>query len=259
MKKVLKFLGIAVVFIGLILAGVMYLTAGMVEVGDEFFDAASEGDVDRAYGQLAQEFQAGTTKDELMTFLNSLQVQDLETVEWGERSFSGSQGKLAGTLKLKGGGSVPLTIDMIKEDDGWKVYTIHKSLSGIQEAPAARAVPPDEDVVRLVNQSTLVFAEAVYEKSMARFWNHLSVLWQGQTDAAQLEEVFGPFYQLDSDLRILKGFAPVFTAPPAVDHRGVLIVTGHYPTTPDKFHFEQSYIFEGVGWKLVGFSANIGP
>lgn len=258
MKTFLKVLGFLVVFFALIYAGVVYFTAGMVDVGDEFFDAAMKRDVDRAYSQLAQEFQATATKGELLTFLDTLQVQDLETVEWGSRSFSGAQGNLVGTLKLKGGGRVPLNIDMIKEEDGWRIYAIHKSLVGINESPAAQAVPPDEELVRLVNESTLVFAESVYEKSMRRFREHISVLWQDQTDVATLDEVFADFYGLPSDLRILRGFAPVFTTPPVLDDRGVLLVVGYYPTTPDRFNFEHSYIYEGVGWKLVGFSANIG-
>lgn len=258
MKKLLKFLAGVAVFFVLVFLVVLYITADMVGVGDKFFDAASKGDVDGAYSQLASEFKAGTSKDELMTFLDSLQVGELESVEWGERSFSGGQGNMVGTLKLQGGGSVPLSIDMIKEDEGWKIYTIRKAVSGIQEAPQARAVPPGEEVVRLVNESTMAFAEAVVAKSMAGFHDHISVLWQGQIDVARLDEIFGAFYELESDLRVLRGFAPVFDTPPSIDHRGVLIVSGHYPTTPDQFRFEQSYVFEGVGWKLVGFSANIG-
>ncbi|NND66137.1 MAG: hypothetical protein HKN19_01000 [Halioglobus sp.] len=259
MKTFLKILGFLMIFIALVLAGVMYLTAGMVEVGDEFFDAARKGDIDQAHSQLAREFQASATKGELLAFLDTLHLQDVEEVQWGERSFSSGRGNLAGTLKLKGGGRVPLNIDLIEEEDGWKIYAIHKSLVGIQETPAAKVVPADEEVVRLVNESTLVFAESVYEKNMGRFRNHISVLWQDQTDVATLDGIFAGFFGLESDLRVLRGFAPVFTAPPAIDDRGVLVVAGHYPTQPDKFHFEQRYIYEGVGWKLVGFSANIGP
>lgn len=32
---------------------------------------------------------------------------------------------------------------------------------------------------------------------------------------------------------------------------------GYFPTRPDRFQFEQKYIYEGVGWKLVGFSYEI--
>ncbi len=258
MKKFLKIIAGLAVFFVLAFTVVIYLTADMVEAVDEFFVAASQGDEDGAYNLLAQEFQAGTSKEELMVFLNSLQIQDLDVIEWGERSISGGQGSIAGTLKLKGGGSVPLTVDMVSEDDGWRIYTISKAPSGIQDVPMAYEMPPEEEVVRLVNQSTIAFAESVQADSMEQFLGHISALWQSQTNAAELDEIFGAFFELESDFRILANYPPVFHKAPEIDERGVLVVRGHYPTTPDKFYFRQSYIYEGVGWKLFGFSASIG-
>ncbi len=257
MKKFLKVLGIIVVVIGLIIAAVFYFTAGMVEVGDEFFEAASKGDSQRAYEQLAQEFASDITPEELQAFLDNMQVADLESVDWGERSFSGSQGEIAGMLKLKGGGSVPFSMDMLKEDDGWKVYTIRKTPSGIQSTPASREIPAEAEIIRLVNETTAAFTQSVYEKSMAKFYDHISVLWQNQTTVEELDGIFGGLYPIEDDMRVLLNYSPVFTSPPSINANGVLLVEGHYPTKPTQVNFTQKYIFEGVGWKVVGYSSNL--
>lgn len=257
MKKVLKVVAVLAGIIGIGIAFVFYLTAGIVQTGEDFFAAAKEGDTQRAYSLLAAEFQAGTTPQELEDFLNKLLVREIDTIDWGERSISGGQGSLGLSLKLAGGGVVPLSIDMIKEGDVWKIYTIRKSVSGIQETPQGREIPGGADLVRLVNASTMVFATAVYEKSMARLYDHISVLWQQQTSVEALDQVFGSFYGLPIDLRVLEKVPPVFDGTTHIDDRGVLVIEGHYLLNAQRLTFKQSYVFEGTGWKLIGLSVNL--
>lgn len=92
---------------------------------------------------------------------------------------------------------------------------------------------------------------------MTRFHSYVSRLWQEQYTVQKFDEIFGGFYNLDSDLRVLGNYSPIFENRPTLDEDGVMLITGFYPTKPQQFYFEQSYIYEGMSWKLVGFSANI--
>ena len=41
------------------------------------------------------------------------------------------------------------------------------------------------------------------------------------------------------------------------DDDGALVIKGSYPTTPNVFKFRHRYIYEGIGWKLVGLNVSI--
>jgi hypothetical protein len=92
---------------------------------------------------------------------------------------------------------------------------------------------------------------------MANFRNHVSSLWRAQYSVADLDRAFGEFYQAGVDLTVLENFAPRFTSGPRLDEQGVLVVSGNYPTRPVRYHFEHRYVYEGSGWKLIGYSGNI--
>ena len=42
-----------------------------------------------------------------------------------------------------------------------------------------------------------------------------------------------------------------------IGEHGELILKGYFPTKPDQVYFEQKYLYEGLGWKLFGFSINV--
>ena len=56
---------------------------------------------------------------------------------------------------------------------------------------------------------------------------------------------------------MLDNYSPQFSSKPTIDDNGVLVIAGHYPTKPNQVYFQQKYIYEGLGWKLIGFSADI--
>jgi hypothetical protein len=68
--------------------------------------------------------------------------------------------------------------------------------------------------------------------------------------------VFGSVFGKGLDLTVLDGFEPTLEPVAALGEHGELVLTGHFPTTPKQVFFEQKYIYEGLGWKLAGFSFN---
>lgn len=257
MKTLLK---IVLGFIGLIVLAVIavfYFTADLVGVADEFFLAIKDGDVETAYSHLSDDFKADTSQAELVAFMKSNRLSDFDESSWQSRSVSGGRGELEGSITTTSGGVVPVALDFVKGQGGWKIYSIRKPDSGLQTETAEVQIPSEEDQVRLVRDAMHVFAVSVNERSMAKFHAHTSNLWQRQFSIEDFDEAFGTFYQLGADLTVLDNFTPRFDAPASLGDDGVLRIAGHYPTEPDQLHFEQKYIFEGLGWKLVGFSANI--
>ncbi|WP_299487269.1 hypothetical protein [Acaryochloris sp. IP29b_bin.137] len=127
----------------------------------------------------------------------------------------------------------------------------------IQEETLKSLFPNEPEQVKLVNESVLVFGESINDQSMEKFYSYISVFWQQQCTVQQLDKTFAPFYKLDLDLTVLKRFSPVFSKSPTIDKNGVLLITGFYPTRPQRFSFELKYLYEGLHWKLVGFRGNL--
>lgn len=257
MNKIAKvFLGVIGV-IALALGAIFYFTADMVGVADEFFIAVKEKEIDTAYSFLADDFKASTSQSELMAFLEKNQLDNFRDANWQTRSINGGRGDLEGSITTSTGGVVPVTISFVKGQDGWKIYALQKPMSGLNAESSNLQLPSEEEQVRLVTESMHAFAISVNEGSMSTFHKHTSNLWQQQHSIKDLDQAFRAFYDLGADLTVLDSYSPRFDSASSFNEDGVLLIVGHYPTKPNQLQFEQKYIFEGLGWKLIGFSANI--
>ncbi|TXS90712.1 hypothetical protein FV139_17175 [Parahaliea maris] len=255
-----KFLKIAlglVCFIGLVIGAVFFFTAGMVETADEFFAAVKRDDMKAAYSYLSEDFQASTSEAELAAYLAKNRLNQVSEASWGARSVESGRGNLKGSITTDAGGVVPVTLGFVKGDEGWRIYTIQKPASGIQQESGGPQVPGEEELVRLVDGSVQVFVQSVQERSMETFYDHVSRLWQDQFTVDKFDEAYAPFYAMDVDFSLLRTVSPVFTSAPTIDENGVLEISGYYPTQPQQFQFRQNYIYEGLSWKLVGLYASI--
>ena len=152
---------------------------------------------------------------------------------------------------------MPLSIRFVKGDGAWKIYAIQKPRSGIQEESADLQLPSESEQVALVRESMHVFAVSINEKSVEKLHGHASSLWQRQRSVEELDKIFGAFFEVGADLTVLDDYSPLFDSSPSFDDNGVLVIKGYYDTEPNQLHFEQSYFFEGLRWKLIGFSASI--
>lgn len=257
LKTLLKIIiGIAL----LVAAGigaVFYFTSDMTDTADRFFGAIRDNDIDRSHALLSGQFRTTTSRDELARFVEANALTGYRDASWGSRSVESGRGRISGTVNLENGSSIPMTLDFIKEDGKWLIYALHKQASGLQDEASPVAVPGEEEIVDMVRRTDLEFAHSVNAGSMQRFHGYVSRLWQGQHSVEQLDQAFDSFYRAGVDLTVLENFAPQFTAPPVLDDQNILVVTGLYPTRPSQYHFEQKYVYEGLGWKLIGYKANI--
>ncbi len=256
MKKFLKvLLGIAVIVV-LGITAVFYFTSDMVKVADDFFNAVKSGDISKAYSYLSDDFKANTSQEALSDFLSKNGLNAFKSASWQNRSISGGRGELTGSINTESGGVAPIKLSLVKGESGWKIYSIEKPQAGIQDQKAGQ-FPTESDQVKLVAETMHVFALCVNEKSMAKFHAYSSSLMQKQYAPQKLDEAFAPFYKTGKDFTVLDNLSPVFDEKPSLNTEGVLVIKGHYPTKPSQVFFKQEYIYEGLGWKVLGLSVEI--
>ncbi len=258
MLKTLLKVVVGIVF--LIAAGVgavFYFTSDMTDTADQFFANVRANEIDKSYALLAGQFRATTSRDELAGFIKANSLTRYSDASWGSRSIESGRGKISGTVNLDDGSSIPLTMDFVKEEGKWRIYSLYKQAAGLKEEASGIQVPDEAEIVDMVKRTDMTFAQSVNARSMQGFHSYVSRLWQGQHSVEQLDQAFDSFYQAGLDLTVLQNFAPQFSSPPALNEQNVLVVTGHYPTRPSQYHFEQKYVYEGLGWKLIGYQANV--
>ena len=256
-----KILGGIVIFIVALVAIVMYATSGMTEVANEFFIHVKTKHYDDAYNMLSEDFQKSTTEDTFKNFLMQNSLTEYKSASWGERSFEGDTGKLAGTIETNSGGSIPLTMNLIKNGDSWKIYSIYKPASGIQtETPSVKiqekkqpVIPSKEEINKLTQASILLFANGINAKSMSDFYTNISSFWQKETSIDALDKAFQPFFDAGIDFTVLKELQPIIDKEPLLTKENELIIEGHYPISPSVATFRNIYLNENGQWKLTGF------
>lgn len=256
-KAVIVLVGIAVV-IGIAVVVALTATSGMTESAQAFFKAIKEENYTGAYEHLSEEFRASTTQEEFVAFLDNSALMNFSEASWGSRSISGGIGELDGSITTEAGGVVPIRLGLVKENDTWKIYSIHKPRAGVARQESAVDLPSAEALVSLVDKTMLEFAESVNAGDFSGFYAHVSNLWRKQSSVEEFNDIFRSFIEADINLLpALERHTPVFEREPKVDGEGVLVLEGHYPTQPSRLWFELKYLYEGIGWKVVGINVNL--
>jgi hypothetical protein len=127
-------------------------------------------------------------------------------------------------------------------------------------AIAARAadIPEQAELISMSESSLISFGKAVKKKDFSGFYEDIAAVWQKQTTAEKLEELFKDFLDKGVDLPgAIKGKEPVFNQPATINSDGVLMIKGYYPTTPNRVIFQLKYLQEEDEWKLVGIDVNL--
>lgn len=251
-KWVKILLGVVVVFV-VAIAGVFYFTSGMVDTADAFFNSVKQKDIAKARSYLAEDFKASTDEKALTEFLSKGAILNFKESSWSNRQISGGRGELNGSITTDSGGVVPIKMIFVKENNAWKIYAIQKPTAGLQSEGSSPTTPAKNDQTALVKQSMHDFIVSVQQKNMEHFRGTVSRLWQRQVTTEQLNAAFKSVIDSGANWSVLEGFEPVLSSEAKVDENGVLLLAGLYQTKPN-VHFEQKYVYEGLAWKLVGFS-----
>jgi FlaG/FlaF family flagellin (archaellin) len=263
-KKILLAIGIVVVFVAVIISVVFYATSDLPKTADAFFWQIAQGHTTEAYKSTAAEFQAGTSEQEFVRFLKTTSLTEYESASWSSRSIQNDRGTLEGTVTTKSGGKIPLKVELVKEDGGWKIYSLRKPKGGLTEdaeTAAEKPSPPSEDEAkRLAHETLVAFHQAVKAKDFTAFYQSLSPVWQKQTDATQLQGNFRSFIENDINLSGVISAPIQFVEAPSLGENNVLTLNGQVAEIPDKsstLTFELNYHPDEGAWKLIGIGIKI--
>ncbi|MDC7221332.1 MAG: hypothetical protein PQJ59_15455 [Spirochaetales bacterium] len=260
MKKYLLALLVLVALFPLSAEGGFSLKSQVVQITDSFFAAAQEGNWEEATSHLSEDFKASTETSELEDYLSKEGFLDFKEGQWPSRSASGGQKALSGSITTHSGRVIPLTINFIKEGNDWKIYSLEKPSSGLTETTdetQSHPLPSGAEQMELVREAMHQFALAVNDQSMAQFHSYISHVWQQQFTIEDLDNSYGSLYNIGLDLTVIDNMEPLITTVPTITEEGVLVLTGHFPSQPNKVYFTQKFFYEGIGWKLLGFNISI--
>lgn len=267
MKKWLIGIFIFLAAVVVIVVVAFQATKGVARSANDFFALIQTGKLEGAYSSTAKEFQASTSLDTFRQFLEMTTLGQFSRASWSSRSINNNTGKLVGSIHTREGGVVPVEIDLVKENGKWKILSLTRKASGLQEKQAeqppvatelagGKEIPSADILTAMINGSVWLLGDGINKNDLSAFYDHVARLWQSQTDEASLRQAFQQFIDRRIDLTIIQGQTPVLSEPPVIDEDGVLRLKGYYPTQPYVVNFELGYIYEHPQWKLVAININ---
>jgi hypothetical protein len=103
-----------------------WLTGGLADSVDRHFAALKAGNFDAAYAELAVATRNQNTPAEFKAMIgNNPMLTHVVGGSFSSRSYTSGQGELIGELELEGGGRLPITVHLVKENDQWKILSYH--------------------------------------------------------------------------------------------------------------------------------------
>ncbi len=267
MKKIIITIFVAlIVIIGGIVLLALFMTSDIANSADEFFSLINSENIEGAYQSTSKEFQATTSLENFKSFLNSSAIAKYESASWSTRSKQNNIGKLEGSIQTKDGGIIPVKVQLVKEDNSWKILNINKTEGGLikeeeleKDESQEKEIPAKNKLIEMTNRSVLSLSEAIVKDDFTDFYNSVSKLWQGQTNAGEIRNIFKQFIEKNIDMRGIRNMTPIYSKEPYLDSRNLLILEGYYPTTPSQVHFNLKYIYEYPEWELFGIYATVKP
>jgi hypothetical protein len=261
-KTFLKVIGVIVVLIVAGVAAIFWGSSGMVDVSDAFFKATAAGNMQQARTYLAEDFRKSTSEAELHDFMEHSALLDYAEAHWSSRAMNlGGTGHLEGTVNTKSGGSVPLSIQFIKENDAWKIYSIKKTQAGLvtasdEESPAA---PSLADAGKIALTTSLVFGRAIKTGNFAELYQTTSSEVQKKYTVAAFAASFDEIVAKKLNVDIAADAKPTFTTEPEILENGVLHMAGVfvYGEQHDHLNFDYKYVYRHTQWKLLGIHVKI--
>lgn len=253
MKLIKKILGAILIVILIPIAFAFFMTSDVSDTADKFFDAVRSNNYDKAYSLLSIDFKKDVNKSQLKLYLEANALNKVKDTSWNNKSINANRAKVIGTATTDTGISIPISITFEKGTN-WKINSIKKLLPGVD---GKEQIPSEEEQRKLVGETMHIFALSVKEQSMQKLYNHISNVWRRQWTINQFEKTFSSFYKLGSALMVVDRVTPELPNNATITKDDTILIKGIYPTKPSQLDFEHEYIYEGLGWKLVGLSVKV--
>jgi len=247
----------------IVVAIVFQATSGLTKVADSFFEALKKGDTDQALKYFSEQALNQSSGENLDNFRADNLLASLKSLRWSNRSISiPDRGELTGTINLENGKDIPLTILFVKDGEDWRIYSIKKEAAGILDTINEKELPSEKSLIRLSRKTTSRFVNAIKTNDFSSFYGAISYAFRIEKSVEDLSKGLKQFRHIYETqpashqyFESLTNMQPIFTNKPSINQSSFLVVSGKYNTNPE-FTFTYNYVFEGLGWKLVGLKAN---
>ena len=160
-------------------------------------------------------------------------------------------------MTTRSGSEHPLVIDLIYEEGAWRVTDVSALAIGTSDRKENLPLPSNDELVELVRESLLSFNRAVLSDDFAPFHADVSRLWQQQTTAEKIAEIFHDFVAGQIDIGEVAEAEPIFSAPPTIDEEGLLHAKGYFLIDTRRVGFDLTYTYEHPHWKLLGIQVSV--
>ena len=259
--KVLLGLGLG---IAALLAFVFWMTADLSRVADQFLTRIAANDFDGAMAMTTPDFRANTDRAALEAFVRRNGLAGYKSASWSSRSVNNNVGLLEGSLTVADGGVIPVTMNLVKGDDGWRIQNLKKADAGVatdssaSRAPAEAPAAPDAQAqAALINDTMSAFAASVNAGDFSGFHAAVSKRWQAQATADEMRDAFAVFIDNKIDLTVLEGMQPNIDTTAGIESDGSLHLTGKYATEPSVTSFDLRYEQDDGEWRIININVNV--
>lgn len=249
--------GLSAGVVVLLVGGLFALTRPVVDASERFLALLGQGRIVEAYASTADGYRAQQDGASFAAAVSELGLTDFDSVSWRSRQIENQTGTAEGIVATKSGGARPVTVRLIREGGRWAIDGVRYGGVELASIKAPPAIPPTSELERMIGEALLSFNQSALARDFTPFYATLSDVWKQQTSPEDLAKSFQEYTDSEVDIAAIESVKPKVVPAPAVNEKGVLVVSGHYPTRPAQVAFELKYVHERAGWKLLGISVNV--
>lgn len=243
--------------LGFMLAAYFYYTAVLVNTADDFLRSLESKTADAKTLHLSSDFKLHNDSESFTKYINENGLNTYLSASWDSRSIKRKRGSLVGVIQTRDK-FLPATISLVNEDAQWKIYSLQLRSEQSHQNEDIRELPDQQTQLLLAKAVSSVFITSLQQKNMQPLYDSAAAIWQNNTTVKTLDEAFGNFYLEDiALLSQVNNKRPIFEHIAKLDDEGFMLMAGYYELEKQKLSFEQHYIYEGLGWRLVGLDIRL--
>jgi hypothetical protein len=126
-----------------------------------------------------------------------------------------------------------------------------------QVAPMQRpSMPSDEKLIMLINSALIALNQANATGNYTVLRDMAAPGFQQANSPERLAKVFSNLRSRNLDLTPILLFQPKLSQRPMINDRGMLRITGFFPTSPERVNFDLMFQPVQGKWRLYGIAAN---
>ncbi len=257
MKKFFKFLGIVFILVVISIAAVLFFTSDMTQTVDNFFNSIKNNNYTEAQNYLSGNFKSTTTVAQIKRAFPYSRFKHYSGYSFKNREVSANgTGTLKGSIKFSDGSILPIKIELVKENDEWKIN--HISLPRVGLTTSSTPQPTNKPIryETMVHKTIVELVNAIQSNDYSKFYSDTSAEFKKSVSIDKTQRVFSRFRDVNINWGDIGSMSPVITSKEVKDN-GILELKGYYPTKPAHLGFRLEYVKNNGQYKIFGVFINI--